>query len=86
MLFSNKEKKNYIMPFTSKELGSNANDLNVLRGESDLANPNSEQFDFREWLTQFNFSVEAKVLYKAALQVFLYYHKNYSRYLSTNEA
>jgi hypothetical protein len=78
MLFSNKEKKNYIMPFTSKELGSNKNDLNVLRGESDLANPNSEQFDFREWLTQFNFSLEAKELYKAALQVFLYYHKRYS--------
>ena len=56
------------MPFTSKELGCNKNDLNVLRKESDLGNPDSESFDFRQWLTQFEFSVEAKELYKSALR------------------
>jgi hypothetical protein len=75
--FSNKEKRNAIMPFTSKELGCNRNDLNVLRNEGDFASPDTEAFDFREWLSQFDFSVEAKELYKSALQVFLYYHRTY---------
>ena len=66
------------MPFTSKELGCNKNDLNVARNEGDLLDQKSESFDFRLWLTQFDFSDEAKNLHKAALQIFLYYHKNYS--------
>jgi hypothetical protein len=65
------------MPFTSTQLGCNKNDLNVLRNESDLGNTDAESFDFRQWLTQFEFSVEAKELYKAALKVFLYYHRNF---------
>ncbi len=77
IMFTNKEKPNYIMPFTSKELGCNRNDLNVLRNEADLGRPDAESFDFRQWLTQFEFSDEAKNLYKAALQVFLYYHKTF---------
>ncbi len=78
MQFSNKEKQNYIMPFTSKELRCNKNDLNIGREEGDMYSKNSEPFDFRLWLTQFEFSDEAKNLYKAALQIFLYYHKSYS--------
>ncbi len=66
------------MPFTSRELGCAQNDLNVLRDdENTLGFENHPPFDFRDWLKQFNFSDEAKDLYKAALQVFLYYHKNY---------
>ena len=76
--FSNKNQPNYIMPFTSKELGCNKNDLNVARNEGDLLDQKSESFDFRQWLLQFDFSEEAKNLHKAALQIFLYYHKNYS--------
>ncbi len=69
---------NYIMPFTSRELGCAQNDLNVLRDdENTLGFESHPPFDFRDWLKQFNFSDEAKDLYKAALQVFLYYHKNY---------
>lgn len=76
--FSNKEQKNYIMPFTSEMLGCAKNDLNVLNGNiSGNLFDNNEIFDFREWLKQFNFSKEAKDLYKSALQIFLYYHKNY---------
>lgn len=77
--FSNKQNKNYIMPFTSEMLNCNKNDLNVLTNntENNLFSAD-EVFDFREWLKQFNFSKEAKDLYKSALQIFLYYHKNYS--------
>jgi hypothetical protein len=75
--FTNKEKPNYIMPFASKELNCNKNDLNVLRNDADLLNSEGESFDFRQWLEQFEFSLEAKALYQSALQVFLYYHKNY---------
>jgi hypothetical protein len=76
--FTNKSQQNYIMPFTAKELGCNKNDLNVAREELDMYNKdNPEVFDFRQWLTQFNFSLEAKELYKAALQVFLYYHRTH---------
>lgn len=77
--FSNKQNKNYIMPFTSEMLGCSKNDLNVLNGNvNGNLFDNNEIFDFREWLKQFNFSEEAKNLYKSALQIFLYYHKNYS--------
>jgi hypothetical protein len=76
--FTNKEKPNYIMPFKSDELQCNKNDLNILRQEQDLGNPESQFFDFRQWLTQFEFSKEAKGLYEAGLRIFLYYHKNYS--------
>ena len=34
------------------------------------------QFDFREFLAQFNFSAEAHALYRAALEIFRYYHQN----------
>ena len=78
-LFSNKEQKNYIMPFTSDELGCNKNDLNVLfNDKTELFNQEEKEFDFREWLKQFNFSQEAKDLYKSALEIFLYYHKHYN--------
>ncbi len=78
IMFENKNQPNYIMPFTSTELRCNKNDLNVARNEGDLGNPDSEVFDFRLWLTQFEFSEEAKNLCNAALQIFLYYHKNYA--------
>jgi hypothetical protein len=74
---------NYIMPFTSAEfnrygLGCIVNDLNVLRRDQNTLNfEKTPPFDFRLWLKQFNFSQEAKELYNAALQVFVYYHKNY---------
>lgn len=81
--FSNKNPgiKNYIMPFTAEELGCEKNDLNVLFPDSveqDLFTQSEEQkpFDFREFLSQFDFSKEAKDLYNAVLQIFKYYHKN----------
>lgn len=78
--FSNKEgRKNYIMPFTAEELGCAKNDLNVLFPEMvDLFDeqPVAKQFDFREFLNQFEFSKEAKALYQAALEVFKYYHRS----------
>ena len=76
-LFSNKGQKNYIMPFTAEELGCAKNDLNVLFPiMADLFDEQYEgkPFDFREFLRQFEFSPEAKALYKAALEVFKYYH------------
>ncbi|MBR3091287.1 MAG: hypothetical protein IKH10_04765, partial [Bacteroidetes bacterium] len=78
--FSNKEYKNYIMPFKAEELVCKKNDLNVLYPEnnnSDLfVQDNDEKpFDFREFLSQFNFSKEAKDLYNASLEIFKYYHK-----------
>jgi len=83
--FSNKNvgQKNYIEPFTAEELGCAKNDLNVLFAEDikdsffkkeDFAE-NEPPFDFREFLSQFTFSTEAKELYSAALDVFKYYHK-----------
>ena len=78
--FSNKEGcKNYIMPFSSEELGCAKNDLNVLFPEmTDLFDeqPSAKSFDFREFLMQFDFSEEAKVLYQAALEIFKYYHRS----------
>lgn len=77
--FSNKDTKNYIMPFTAEELGCAKNDLNVLFPEIvDLFDekPVAKPFDFREFLHQFEFSKEAKTLYQAALEVFRYYHRS----------
>lgn len=80
ILFSNKEgQKNYIMPFTAEELGCAKNDLNVLFPiMADLFDEQYEgkPFDFREFMGQFEFSEEAKALYKAALEVFKYYHRS----------
>ena len=66
------------MPFTAEELGCNQNDLNVLfTPENDLYSAQENQpFDFREFLAGFKFSPEAKALYRAALEVFKFYHKN----------
>lgn len=76
--FSNKGYKNYIMPFTAEELDCSKNDLNVLfPNEKDLFDKKDEKpFDFREFLSQFNFSKEAKQLYDAALEIFKFYHKS----------
>ncbi len=117
--FTNKGQKNYVMPFTSEELGCAKNDLNVLfpqeqepdlfssvadtgnnKGlkslDSDRHSERSEEshshrdsslaslpqngsyapFDFRQFLSQFDFSVEAKDLYAAALEIFRFYHKS----------
>lgn len=84
MLFSNKmtdeggnRVKNYIMPFTHEELGCGVNDLNVLfpEREVNVFGENTERrFDFREFMARFSYSAEARALYDAALQVFLYYH------------
>ena len=65
------------MPFSSEELGCERNDLNVLLPSTvDLFadEADTHQFDFREFLKQFEFSEEAKALYKAALEIFKYYH------------
>lgn len=79
ILFTNKGQKNYIMPFTAEELGCGRNDLNVLfpEGDANLFSEKKERpFDFREFMSQFNFSAEAKALYEAALKVFRYYHSS----------
>ena len=76
ILFTNKGERNYVMPFTAEELGCAKNDLNVLFAEHDLFSGQIEQFDFREWFHQFDFSPEAKDLYDAALEVFRYYHRS----------
>ena len=71
--------RNYIMPFTAEELGCAKNDLNVLFPEmTDLFDeqPIAKPFDFREFLQQFNFSKEAKVLYQTALEIFKFYHRS----------
>lgn len=83
--FSNKNEgqKNYIMPFTASELGCERNVLNVLYPERKEYNLFSQTdveidkpFDFREFMSHFKFSKEAQDLYKAALQVFRFYHRN----------
>ncbi len=78
--FSNKGYKNYIMPFSASELGCNQNDLNVLypQDNNDLFESTTAEppFDFREFMKQFFFSKEAKDLYYAALEVYLFYHRN----------
>ncbi|MBR3091124.1 MAG: hypothetical protein IKH10_03920, partial [Bacteroidetes bacterium] len=87
-LFSNKGYTNYIMPFTAEELGCSKNDLNVLFPESNksdlfIQNNDEKPFDFREFLSQFDFSKEAKDLYNAALEIFRYYHRN-DEYVNKN--
>lgn len=75
--FTNKGQKNYLMPFTAEELGCGENDLNVLFPDNcgDLFSAQNETcFDFRDFMSQFDFSSEAKALYNAALQVFRFYH------------
>lgn len=75
IMFSNKGQKNYIMPFRAEELGCAQNDLNVFFPEEGLFE--EPPFDFREFLLQFEFSPEAQDLYRAALQVFRFYHREY---------
>ena len=76
-LFSNKGQPNYIMPFTSDDLGCAKNDLNVLMpANDDIFAGLSKPFDFRDFLKQFEFSNEAKNLFKSALKIFRYYHSN----------
>lgn len=75
--FTNKGQKNYIMPFTSDDLGCAKNDLNVLMSANDdIFAGLSKPFDFRDFLKQFEFSNEAKNLFKSALKIFRYYHSN----------
>ena len=81
--FTNKGQKNFIMPFTHKELGCAKNNLNVLipdfEEQTDVFSgcaASRHSFDFREFLTQFTFSAEAKNLYAAGLKIFRYYHNN----------
>lgn len=74
IMFTNKGRKNYIMPFTATELGCEKNDLNVMFPESDLFSEGQKPFDFREFLARFSFSAEARALRTAALGVFRYYH------------
>ena len=80
IMFSNKGGlRNYIMPFKAEELGCAQNDLNVLFDvqDDDLFEAQAEPpFDFRVFLSQFNFSAEAISLYNAALEVFKYYHQS----------
>lgn len=67
----------FIVCDTSEELGCGRNDLNVLFPErnNDIFKENAESpFDFREFMSQFSYSPEARALYDAALQVFRYYH------------
>ena len=76
-MFTNKGQPNYIMPFTSDDLGCAKNDLNVLMPvNDDIFAGVSKPFDFREFLKQFEFSNEAKNLFKSALKIFRYYHSN----------
>lgn len=83
-IFSNKNNyKNYIMPFTAadlKDCGCISNNLYILNyTETDIEKNNSVQnktFDFRQWLSKFEFSQEAKDLKNAALQIFKFYHNN----------
>ena len=81
--FTNKGRKNYIVPFTAIELGCPKNDLNVLypeKQEIDLFTQASVEienpFDFRAFMSQFDFSEEAKDLYKAALAIAKFYHSS----------
>ena len=76
-MFSNKGQPNYIMPFSADDLGCAKNDLNVLMpANDDLFAGVSKSFDFRDFLKQFEFSNEAKNLFKSALKIFRYYHSN----------
>ena len=77
--FTNKGQKNYIMPFTADELGCGMNDLNVLfpTDNVNLFTEHKEKpFDFRDFMATYDFSSEARALYRAALEVFRYYHRS----------
>lgn len=83
LLFSNKVKKNFIMPFTHQELGCSRNCLNILLPELennllsvDNHKVSESNFDFREFFHSFEYSKEAMDLYNAALNIFKYYHGN----------
>lgn len=78
ILFTNKGTKNYIMPFTAKELGCATNDLNVLYPDNQdlFSSQQDEPFDFRKFLASFSFSSEARGLYNAALELFRFYHRS----------
>ena len=77
MAFTNKGYRNFIMPYTAEQLGCKKNDLNVLFADknSDIF-INEAPFDFREFLKQFEFSIEAQNLFSAALKLFHFYHQN----------
>ena len=87
--FTNREHKNYIMPFLAEELECEKNDLNVLfpsQADKTLFSKDTEElkpFNFREFMSELNFSLEAKDLYFAALEIFKFYHKS-SGYSSIN--
>ncbi len=77
MAFTNKGRQNFIMPFTSEQLGCRKNDLNVLfSDENSGILINEPPFDFRIFLQQFEFSTEAKNIFSAALKIFHFYHQN----------
>ena len=77
ILFSNKGQRNFIMPFTSEELGCGKNDLNVLfpQDQANLFSIAIDPFDFRKFFHSYSYSQEAKELYQAALEVFRFYHR-----------
>lgn len=76
-LFSNKEVRNYVMPFKANELGCNPNDLYSLFSENlTIFGRETIEFDFRKWLSDFTFSEEAINLYKSALKIAQWYHHN----------
>ena len=81
LLFTNRGRRNYVMPFTADELGCGKNDLNVLfPQDSDLFSTvdgeSEPPFDFRQWFHRYTYSAEAMALYNAALAVFKHYHSS----------
>lgn len=83
--FSNKSVKNYIMPFTSNELGCGENELNVLLSNRiSLLDDETEDFDFRQWFHSFNYSEEAKALYQSALNIVRWYHHGNNSFPNKN--
>lgn len=81
--FSNKDGYvNYLVPFTSSELGCGRNDLKVLFPKSEYSIPfpdgetENHQFDFRERMGEVQMSQEAQAAYDAALNIVRYYHNH----------
>ena len=74
--------KNYIMPYTARDLGCITGDLNVILPKIDEKGNviDRNNFDFREWFKQFDFSIEANNLFYAALNIFKLYHKNFKNH------
>ncbi|WP_064773691.1 hypothetical protein [Helicobacter saguini] len=80
--------RNYIMPFTHTQLGFGCSKgmLNVLEPQmldskndglcNTQENIKEKPFDFRIFLSEFEFSKEAKDLFNVALQIFRFYHSN----------